>query len=62
MFKENTFQDKVALVTGGRSGIGYQIAKTMLKLGAKVIISSRKEQLLLQAAEELSFKKSPKSI
>ena len=54
MFKENTFQNKVALVTGGRSGIGYQIAKDMLCMGAKVIISSRKEPLLLKAQEELS--------
>ena len=36
MFKENTFQDKVALVTGGRSGIGYQIAKDIISLRQKV--------------------------
>lgn len=53
MFKENTFQGKIALVTGGRSGIGYQIAKDMLHLGAKVIICSRKEAPLLKAKEEL---------
>lgn len=54
MFKENTFQDKVALVTGGRSGIGYQIAKDLLQMGAKVIICSRKEAPLQKAAKELS--------
>ena len=54
MFNNHTFQDKVALVTGGRSGIGYQIAKDLLLLGAKVIICSRKEELLLKAREELS--------
>lgn len=54
MFKENTFQDKIALVTGGRSGIGYQIAKDMLQLGAKVVICSRKETLLMKAKEELT--------
>jgi len=45
MYQEGLFQDKIALVTGGRSGIGYQIAKDMLSLGAKVIICSRKEEL-----------------
>ena len=53
MFKENTFKGKVVLVTGGRSGIGFQIAKDMLLLGAKVIICSRKEDKLLKAKEEL---------
>lgn len=53
MFKENTFQNKVALVTGGRSGIGYQIAKDLLQMGAKVVICSRKEEPLMKAKEEL---------
>jgi len=54
MFKENTFENKIALVTGGRSGIGYAIAKQMLQLGAKVIIASRKEEPLKKACEELA--------
>ncbi len=54
MFKENTFKNKVALVTGGRSGIGFQIAKDLLLLGAKVVICSRKEEKLIKAKEELS--------
>lgn len=54
MFKENTFENKIALVTGGRSGIGYAIAKQFLQLGAKVFICSRKEDALKKAAEELS--------
>ena len=53
MFKEDLFQDKVALVTGGRSGIGYAIAKSMLQLGAKVTIASRKEEPLQKAAAAL---------
>ena len=54
MFAQNLFKDKIALVTGGRSGIGYAIAKMLLQLGAKVTICSRKEASLQTAAEELS--------
>ncbi|MEL6191584.1 MAG: SDR family oxidoreductase [Bacteroidota bacterium] len=54
LLRENSFKDKVVLVTGGRSGIGYQIAKDFLQLGAKVMICSRKEEKLAKAAEELS--------
>ncbi|MEL7341033.1 MAG: SDR family oxidoreductase [Bacteroidota bacterium] len=53
MFSNTLFQDQVALVTGGRSGIGYAIAKMMIASGAKVIISSRKAEPLAKAAEEL---------
>lgn len=54
MFKSNLLKDKIALVTGGRSGIGYAISKQFLELGAKVYIASRKEELLMKAQEELS--------
>ncbi len=54
MLRSDTFNNKIVLVTGGRSGIGYQIAKDFLQLGAKVIICSRKEEQLQKAAEELS--------
>lgn len=54
MYQQDLFKDKVALVTGGRSGIGYAIAKMLLQLGAKVTIASRKEEPLQKAAEELN--------
>ena len=44
MFAKDTFKNKHILVTGGRSGIGFQIAKDFLQLGANVIIASRKEK------------------
>ena len=53
MFKEDLLRDKIVLVTGGRSGIGFAIARMMLQLGAKVTIASRKEEPLQKAAEEL---------
>jgi citronellol/citronellal dehydrogenase len=54
MLKETTFTGKIALVTGGRSGIGFAIAKMMLECGATVIIASRKEEPLQKAHAELS--------
>lgn len=54
MYQKTLFQNQVALVTGGRSGIGYGIAEQFLKLGAKVIIASRNAEALQAAADKLS--------
>ena len=54
MFVNNLFQDKVVLITGGRSGIGYTIAESFLKCGAIVYIASRNEEKLIKAKESLS--------
>lgn len=45
---------KVALVTGGSSGIGLMIARAYVDAGAKVYISSRKGDVCEKVAEELS--------
>ena len=44
---------KVALVTGSTKGIGRSIAEEMARLGAKVVISSRKAEACEQVANEL---------
>ena len=41
---------KVALITGGSRGIGLAIAKSYTDAGAKVMITSRKEDALREAA------------
>jgi NAD(P)-dependent dehydrogenase (short-subunit alcohol dehydrogenase family) len=47
------FNGKVAVVTGGNSGIGYATAKQLAKDGAKVIITGRDSEKVNQAAKEL---------
>jgi len=44
---------KVAIVTGGSRGIGESIAKIFSQYGARVVISSRKEEGLYKVAEEI---------
>ena len=45
---------KTALVTGGSRGIGLMIARGLLQGGARVIVSSRKEGPVAEAARELA--------
>ncbi|AFR35605.1 SDR family oxidoreductase [Riemerella anatipestifer] len=53
MLKENALKDKVAIVTGGGSGLGKAMSKYFLELGAKVVITSRDLDKLKNTAAEL---------
>jgi NAD(P)-dependent dehydrogenase (short-subunit alcohol dehydrogenase family) len=46
-------KNKVAIVTGGNSGIGYAAAKELKEQGAKVIITGRRKEAIEKAAAEL---------
>jgi NAD(P)-dependent dehydrogenase (short-subunit alcohol dehydrogenase family) len=45
--------NKVALITGGNSGIGFATARLFVAEGARVAITGRNSKTLQQAAKEL---------
>jgi 2,4-dienoyl-CoA reductase [(3E)-enoyl-CoA-producing], mitochondrial len=51
-FKQNLFKNKNVLITGGGTGLGKQMAKTYLDLGANVLIASRKSKVLQETCNE----------
>lgn len=61
VFRPGLFNHKVAIVTGGGTGIGKAISAELLGLGCSVVISSRKEERLKTAVEELKTKIIPPS-
>lgn len=54
MFRDDAFQDKKVVITGGGTGLGKSFAKYYLQLGAKVLITSRKEEVLQATQKELN--------
>jgi peroxisomal trans-2-enoyl-CoA reductase len=55
IYRQGLFKDKVALVTGGGTGIGRAIAFELAILGATVIIASRDEIKCQNTAEEINM-------
>ncbi|MBJ2125294.1 SDR family oxidoreductase [Flavobacterium sp. IB48] len=47
-------ENKVAIVTGGNSGIGYAAAADLAAKGAKVIVTGRNKEALAKAEKELN--------
>ena len=49
----NGFSSQVAVVTGGGSGIGKEVARRLVNAGANVVIGGRDEGKLIRAAAEI---------
>ena len=53
MLRDGALKNKTILVTGGGTGLGRSMSKYFLELGANVIISSRKLNVIEATAKEL---------
>ena len=53
MFRSTMLKDRVAIVTGGGTGIGLAIAKRLGNLGARIVIGSRNSANLETGSAEL---------
>ncbi len=54
MADSNYYKDKVCIVTGANSGIGYAISEELLKRGAIVYMAGRSREKVAKAADQLS--------
>lgn len=53
MLKSGSLQGKTIIITGGGTGLGKSMGKYMLELGANLVITSRKKEVLENTAAEL---------
>jgi len=55
IMSENAFSlaGKLAIVTGGGTGIGFGISKCLVRAGAKIVITGRRKKILKNASGEL---------
>lgn len=53
MLKPDSFKGKTVIVTGGGTGLGRSMATYLLQLGANVVISSRKKEVIDKSAAEM---------
>lgn len=53
MLREGSLKEQTIIITGGGTGLGRSMGKYMLQLGANLVITSRKGDVLEKAAKEL---------
>ncbi|MFN4084318.1 MAG: SDR family NAD(P)-dependent oxidoreductase [Spirosomataceae bacterium] len=51
-----SLEGKIALITGGGSGIGLEIAQCMIQAGATVVLTGRREEVLRESTQSLGNK------
>ena len=54
VFRNDLFLGNIAIITGGGTGIGKSIAKELSVLGCKVVIASRRAEILEECARVLN--------
>ncbi len=53
MLLPDSLKGKTIIITGGGTGLGKSMGKYMLELGANLVITSRKKEVLEKTAHEL---------
>ncbi len=53
MLRDEALKDKVIVITGGGTGLGRSMGEYFLRLGAKLVITSRKIEVLEKTAAEM---------
>lgn len=62
MLPDKTFDGRTGIITGGATGIGFAIARELVRLGARVILASRNKENLQKAAGELGERASYRAL
>ena len=50
---QESFKDRVVLITGGSTGIGFSLAKLFVQEGARVWLVARRKEVLADAQKKL---------
>ncbi len=56
MLREDALKEKTIVITGGGTGLGKAMGTYFLKLGANLVITSRKQDVLQKTADEMEEK------
>ena len=56
MFENNLLENKTIIITGGGTGLGKSMARKFGELGANLVISGRRKEVLEETAQEFSEK------
>ncbi|KAI3654842.1 hypothetical protein MP228_000222 [Amoeboaphelidium protococcarum] len=54
VFRDQLFDDAVVLVTGGGTGIGRVLSHELVRLGARVVVAARREDVLKRTCDEIN--------
>jgi NADP-dependent 3-hydroxy acid dehydrogenase YdfG len=54
MMRTKPLTEQIAIITGGGSGIGRAFTETLASAGARVVIASRRSEVLRRTAEEIN--------